>query len=117
MDGGKTTPQADWDANKTLHPPKYYDRVLAAVGAGNPLGTSVGSETHTLTLSETPTHDHEVSSGSAPTERGSADFPVQLRQDSGGESGTFTQTTTSVGDGDAHNNRQPTFYTNIMVKL
>ena len=58
-----------------------------------------GAKTHTLSLSETPSHAHTVVMSTSDTDQGN------LSQ--GASSGTSNYTTSSVGGGGAHNNVQP----------
>lgn len=101
---------------------------------GDTLGASGGSETHTLTTAQMPVHTH------VQTAHDHAAIKYKLRDDisgSGGNSlvsqivdgdGTLggsttvdTEPTTAVnqntGSGDAHNNVQPTFILNKMIKF
>ena len=58
-----------------------------------------GAKTHTLSLSETPSHAHTVVMSTSDSDQGN------LSQ--GASSGTSNYTTSSVGGGGAHNNVQP----------
>jgi microcystin-dependent protein len=75
---------------------------------GDVLGDTGGAETHTLTTAEMPAHTHSVPSGGS----GSSNYGL------GGSSGSFSQpqTTGSTGNGDAHNNVQPTIILNYIIK-
>ena len=107
------------DAN-TFNLPDSRGRVLGALGQGTgltnrTLGTSVGTETHTLTTDEIPSHTHTVANTvvtngeSTTTDTDSSPIEINLRS---------TQTTTSgaTGGGGAHNNMQPTvFIGNVFI--
>lgn len=95
--------------------PDCRGRVLGTVGAGagltnRSLGASVGAETHTLTVSEIPSHTHTylgvtgqgVLGGGTDTAADEANRP--------------TQTSGATGGGGAHNNMQPTvFIGNVFI--
>jgi microcystin-dependent protein len=86
------------------------DRLTNQTGGldGDVLGATGGAETHTLTTAELPAHTHSVPSGGS----GSSNYAL------GGSSGSFSasQTTGSTGNGDAHNNIQPTIILNYIIK-
>lgn len=73
--------------------------------AGTTLGASGGTQTHTLTITETPAHTHSGGT-SGNTAVG----------DPGGTSVTSTGNTGSTGGGGAHQNTQPTIVVNFIVK-
>lgn len=76
---------------------------------GDVLGASGGSQSHTLITAEIPSHQHSVAIGGANT-----NF---LPQASSGIGTTATsQNTGSTGGGGAHNNVQPTFILNYIIK-
>lgn len=116
VSGGRgSSAQDDWDANKTIALPKALGRVLGAAGAGSgltsrALGETVGAETHTLTESQMPSHTHTLT-GVAFAGSGPAAFA------SGVVSGGTSQTMSSAGGGQAHNNMQPTVFVNFEIKL
>lgn len=63
VSGGRTSRDADWSAHKTLALTKTLGRALAVSGSGSGLtarthGSNVGTETHVLSLAETPAHTH-----------------------------------------------------------
>jgi microcystin-dependent protein len=89
--------------------PDCRGRVLGTLGTGaglsnRSLGDSVGAETHTLTISEIPSHTHTylgvvgqgVLGGGTDTAADEANRP--------------TQTSGATGGGGAHNNMQPTMF-------
>jgi microcystin-dependent protein len=99
---------------------------------GSILGGSGGAQTHTLTTSQTPSHAHTgtTSTGGAhthsytkpeyaPANSGSGWGVLGSSSGTTGESGSHshTFTTNSSGSDGAHNNTQPTWITNVIIKL
>jgi len=77
---------------------------------GDTLGGSGGTETHTLTTTEMPSHSHNLSRSNA---AGGNNFGYI------GLTGNFTDstpTTAAAGSGGAHNNVQPTFILNKIIR-
>lgn len=80
-----------------------------------PVGTRVGTETHTLTVAQMPAHTHSYTdryvNGRFSGERFSGLFNAA-------DSPTDTErTTSSTGGSGAHNNVQPSTYINFIIKL
>lgn len=76
---------------------------------GVALGAAGGAQTHTLTAAQMPAHTHTVSS--VDTENGTRG----LVNDGGNMTGG-TVTSSSAGNGLAHNNTQPTLIANYIIK-
>jgi len=78
---------------------------------GDALGGTGGSETHTLTTAQMPSHTHDSSVYNA------GPFNDSF-VGSGGQGGTFNYTVASgaTGGGGAHNNVQPTIILNYIIK-
>ena len=79
---------------------------------GDTLGASGGTETHTLTEAELPSHTHENTFNTASINSNYAGGITGIIPTSEG-SGVDTRAT---GGGNAHNNVQPTFILNYIIK-
>ena len=77
---------------------------------GDTLGDTGGSETHTLSNAQMPSHTHSV----AAQQQVSGDSTN--RGGSGQLGAAATITTSSAGDGSAHNNVQPTIILNYIIR-
>lgn len=120
----KTTVSDDWRSNKRLVLPRMLGRVLGIAGQGQnltkrDLGSYVGEEKHTLTVSEIPSHNHSVSGKIpvySPTRTGNYTFhrdgqSLYLKGQEPEEAIGYT------GGGQGHNIMQPTTFLNLMIKL
>ena len=101
---------------------------------GDTLGATGGSETHTLTTAQMPSHTHSVSSltiygvsatGSNGASAAGLSYLSTTGKDSvnthattGGNSGSpaHTASLANTGSGGAHNNVQPTIILNYIIK-
>ena len=116
------------DGSTTFNLPDLRGRVVAGVdnmggtaasrltsttitGGGDAVGEVGGSQTHTLTTSEMPSHTHPVTVANSGTFTGIIG--------TGGHGGTvlgWTGNATATGGGAAHNNVQPTMVLNYIIK-
>lgn len=76
---------------------------------GDVLGAAGGSETHTLTTAQMPSHSHRFSNSST--------ISGIEGVNAGSLTGSGTIDTSNTGGGDAHNNVQPTFILNYIIKI
>lgn len=127
LPGGRgASAAADYAANKTIALPDLRGRVTAGKdnmgGAdasrlsnivGTTLGIVGGNQAHTLTVGQLPPHKHAQSSTGAP---GAGNMTARIVGAVGSE--TFDNNETGqAGGNEAHNNIQPTFITNKIIKL
>jgi microcystin-dependent protein len=134
---------ADFAANKTIALPKSLGRAIAIYGLGSGLTSRaiaavVGAETHQLSTAEMPSHTHtqdahnHTQDAHAHDQRysltGGVDaYPVGTTSDTEGNGGVTgntiatnqpaTAVNQNTGGGGSHNNMQPTFFINAMIKL
>jgi microcystin-dependent protein len=99
------------NGSTTFNLPDPRGRAIAASGSGagltaRILGTSLGAENHTLTISEMPNHNHTVQ-GYVRTDYDANDAFSNF---SGLDTGGSNYASTFVGGGQPHNNMQPTLF-------
>lgn len=104
---------ADWAAHCRLVLPRTLGRALASAGAGSgrALGEYLGEESHVLTTTEVPSHNHSVG-GPIGGSSGANNLEAGARG-----ADNYSESTGSTGGGGAHNTMQPTTFLNVMVKL
>jgi microcystin-dependent protein len=122
------------DGSNTFNLPDTRGRVLGSIGTGTglssrTLGQNVGSETHTLTIGEMPSHTHGVNDpGHTHTYINNTNdqntdnaFGTETAADDADLNKTTGSSTTGItiqnaGGGGAHNNMQPTtFIGNVFI--
>lgn len=104
---------ADWAAGKSITLPDARGRSVIGSGTGTSLtarthGDSDGAETHTLTITEMPSHSHDYSTRSTTLGVSGAGTPVN-------QGAATLQTSQTGGDG-AHNNMQPWLALNYIIR-
>lgn len=95
--------------------PNCTSRVPGAVGDAHELGHSLGEETHTLSASEMPAHVHTgTTNGSGSAAESETVMSGIGANVAGSSTHSHTFTTNSTGNGDSHNNMQPTLFVGNM---
>lgn len=117
---------ADWTAHRAMTAYPYYNTVLAAQTLTHTFGTQGGSDDVTLTIPKMPNHAHGVSDPGHGHNVVTGLYPnLQHQKYEGGNDNSRGYTDGAVtgiaivatGGGEAHENRQPTSYVNVLVKL
>lgn len=100
------------------------NRLTGVTGSvdGDVLGGSGGTETHTLTVAEMPSHGHKIADGTGGA--GTNTWPEGTAGIAGMDtqtgnyvtSGALIQHIENTGGGGAHNNVQPTFILNYIIR-
>ena len=107
------------DTMTTFNLPDLRGRVPLGVGSGpgltsRSLNNSGGEETHQLSISEMPNHDHSYGD----TYRTGNQDVIGIGESSAADQGSTTEakTTGTTGGGGAHNNMQPFLVLNFIIK-
>lgn len=104
----------------TFNLPNLAGRVVVGQGSGSGLtsrsmGATGGAETHTLSVQQIPSHSHtvqntvQISGFNTLTESDNSSNELDLVN-------SQTTTSSSVGDGEAHNNMQPFAVLNYIIR-
>jgi len=109
------------DNSTTFKVPDCRGRVLGAIGEGVGLtlrnvNDKIGTETHTLSIGEMPTHNHGGATGSA-SAGSSSDGNVDVGGDGNNvATGSHSHSIAPAGSNMPHNNMQPTiFISNVYI--
>lgn len=109
------------DGATTFNLPDGRGRALIGSGTGDAvdatahsLGSKKGTETHTLTEAQMPSHSHQSANGTALISKniGSGVYAAGVA----GNDWTDSSSTTAKGSGDAHPNMQPSITVNWIIK-
>lgn len=116
-----TTFGGDGQVNFAL--PDYRGRIPIHVGSGHTLGERGGEQSHTLSISEIPTHVHfaQASTNTASSQDGAGNVlgvvPGRLYSDFVNVTTLSPSTITSVGGSQAHLNMQPFLTLSFCIAL
>ena len=91
----------------TFQVPNMLNMVRAGSSVSHPLLSTTGAETHTLMVSELPSHVHGVSENGVGVAVTPGELPIATP--------SFPALSGSAGSGLAHNNMQPTIYLKVIV--
>jgi microcystin-dependent protein len=102
--------------------PDLRGRAPFHMGGGLTLGEKVGEENHTLNISETPTHNHQVSASSASPDKGVPTGNEWASLAGGYSNGNpnasfIPSAVTNTGGSQPHNNMQPYLVLNFVIAL
>ena len=110
------------DGRTTFALPDLRGRTPVHVGDGLPLGAKAGTETHTLTVSELPTHTHLIPASNHPANSGDPAAAAFAAADgenrfSTAPTGEMRTLLADSGGGQAHNNMQPFTTVNFVIAI
>ncbi|MER9164956.1 tail fiber protein [Mesorhizobium sp. M0715] len=116
-----TTFGGDGQVNFAL--PDYRGRIPVHVGSGHTLGERGGEQSHTLSISEIPTHVHvaQASTNTGSSQDGAGNVlgvvPGRLYSDFANVTTLSPSTITSIGGSQAHLNMQPFLTLSFCIAL
>lgn len=84
------------------------------LSASNTLGATGGTQTHTLSTSEMPTHSHDIQRSNSAASSVAADATAHYRIQA--NTGATITNTQNAGSGSAHLNIQPTIVLNYIIR-
>ena len=125
-----STTYGSGDGSTTFNIPDMRGRAIAGVDnmggtaasrltstvltASNTLGATGGTQTHTMTSAEMPSHRHDIQRSNSAATSVAADATAHYRISA--DSGATMTTTQNTGGGTAHLNTQPTIVLNYIIK-
>lgn len=105
------------DSSSTFNLPDYSNRVPVGTSSSISLGKTGGEATHTLTVEEMPSHNHDfrgVNTGIGSNAHMGV-YPARIHQDTEPNwTGNFIM---NIGGGQAHNNLQPYIVVNYIIRV
>jgi microcystin-dependent protein len=103
------------DGSTTFTLPDFRGKVSGDIGQGvdltnRTLGQATGTEVHTLSINEIPSHDHQIYGDSGSGIGGSSTTDRVLKNGDGNVKNVYVKDTINTGGGASHNNMQPTLF-------
>ena len=103
------------DGSTTFTLPDFRGKVSGDIGQGvdltnRTLGQATGTEVHTLSINEIPSHDHRIYGDSGSGIGGSSTTDRVLKNGDGNVKNVYVSDTINTGGGASHNNMQPTLF-------
>lgn len=103
------------DGSTTFNVPNLQTRVPVGKGEGYELGDIGGEETHTLTIDEMPSHNHDVDARVSKGSIGNPGYVIPQSNDWWIEPLQRIGSTNSIGGSQPHNNMQPYTVVNYII--